>query len=191
MTGAPFRTFSGRVVDLLDFKHTDVDSQTIAHHLACVNRFGGAVPAPVSVAQHSVYVAELCRGEAPWVQLQAILHDASEAYVGDVTKWFKHSAAMDGYRNVEERIQQCIYDVFRVPCYELHPAVKAADMLMVRFEGEYGFGPEWTVGHPDYPKLTSLETASVGPWKPWRWEVARAIYHDRLVEVVAAHSATS
>ena len=55
----------------------------IAHALAYLNRYTGHARFPVSVAQHSV----LCARLAPqWIALEALLHDAAEAYLGDVSR---------------------------------------------------------------------------------------------------------
>lgn len=60
--------------------------------LARINRFTGHTTRPYSVAEHSLLVAEIARraGATPMVQLAALMHDAHEAYTGDVSspvKW--------------------------------------------------------------------------------------------------------
>lgn len=64
----------------------------IAHALAQINRFNGHTTRPYSVAEHSLLVADVAawRGASAVVELAALLHDAHEAYVGDMpspTKW--------------------------------------------------------------------------------------------------------
>lgn len=66
--------------------------EEIAHALAQINRFTGHAKRPYSVAEHSMLVATIAAGEgaSPVQQLAALLHDAHEAYVGDVSsplKW--------------------------------------------------------------------------------------------------------
>lgn len=66
--------------------------EEIAHALAQINRFTGHAKRPYSVAEHSMLVATIAAGEGatPVQQLAALLHDAHEAYVGDVSspaKW--------------------------------------------------------------------------------------------------------
>jgi len=58
----------------------------IAHHLAIINRFTGATFRPYSVAEHSLLVEAIgaSRGASPALRLALLLHDAHEAYVGDV-----------------------------------------------------------------------------------------------------------
>lgn len=64
----------------------------IAHSLAQINRFTGHASRPYSVAEHSLLVAAIAQSEgaSPVLQLAALMHDAHEAYVGDMSspvKW--------------------------------------------------------------------------------------------------------
>lgn len=66
--------------------------EEIAHALAQINRFTGHAMRPYSVAEHSLLVSSIAasEGATPVQQLGALLHDAHEAYVGDVSspaKW--------------------------------------------------------------------------------------------------------
>ena len=66
--------------------------EEIAHALAQINRFTGHAKRPYSVAEHSLLVAYIAgsEGATPLQQLAALLHDAHEAYVGDLAspaKW--------------------------------------------------------------------------------------------------------
>ena len=75
------RTHTGLRFDLLDPRPEAIDPRDVAHALARLCRFGGHVRRFYSVAQHSLLVADL----APLgLELPALLHDASEAYLGDV-----------------------------------------------------------------------------------------------------------
>lgn len=69
-----------------------ISLQDIAHALAQINRYTGHTSRPYSVAEHSLLVAEIAKhaGATPMLQLAALLHDAHEAYTGDVSspvKW--------------------------------------------------------------------------------------------------------
>lgn len=65
----------------LDVRIEDIDIQDIASGLANECRFNGLIDNFYSVAQHLVYVSYLV---APEYALEALLHDASEAYVKDL-----------------------------------------------------------------------------------------------------------
>lgn len=70
--------------------------EEIAHALAQINRFTGHCTRPYSVAEHSLLVAQIAanEGASPAAQLAALLHDAHEAYVGDVSSPAKWAVGM-------------------------------------------------------------------------------------------------
>ena len=161
-------TYTGKHVNPLDLCDEDIDICDIAHALAQCNRFAGHAKRPISVAQHSVYVSRLCDNTG--YELQALLHDASECYLGDVTKWLKSTDEFTAYREAEARIQAQIYQHFGCPLW-MHSVVVAADKLMLRFEGEQAFGltawKKWTEQLPAYPLITAEELAQIGAWGHW------------------------
>jgi len=122
-------TFTGREVDPLDIRFDDIDIRDIAHALALCNRFAGHTRWPISVAQHSVGVSFLS-GSNREHQLQGLLHDAAEAYLGDVTKWLKDSPEMAAYRAAEDAALSTIMYKFGLPS-ELHSIVNAADRMAI------------------------------------------------------------
>lgn len=77
-------TCSGRRVSLTDPDAATIDIRDIAHHLAFINRYAGATALPYCVADHSCLVAAILRRETPRVALIGLLHDAHEAYLGDI-----------------------------------------------------------------------------------------------------------
>lgn len=178
-------THSGQHLDVFDLKSDDIRIEDIAHALACINRFNGHLAKPVSVAQHSVSVSKLCEGTG--YELEGLLHDASEAYLGDVTKWLKQTEAFAGYREAEGRIQRLIFDKFGIeyPCDEaelLSAEVQEADWMMVRFEAERGYGQSWQ-SWSEYPPITDEERTRIGEWRPWSWREAerRFLQHFGIV----------
>ena len=171
------KTFTGKTVNPLDLLYHEIDIKDIAHALSLCNRFAGHTIRPISVAQHSVYVSRLCDGTGD--ELQALLHDASEAYLGDVTKWLKHTPEMEAFRHAEDSVQSAIF--IRYGCKRLEsPYVDIADRIMVRYEGVKGFpGSEFKIDHPDYPPLTKEEIEKVGKWGFWTHKVAEESFLDR------------
>lgn len=81
------RTNSGLDVDLHNPTPDMLSIRDIAHHLSLINRFSGATEAPYSVAQHSVLVADLllARKHTAATCMWGLLHDAHEAFLGDMT----------------------------------------------------------------------------------------------------------
>jgi hypothetical protein len=179
---SPFiTTATGRHVNPLDLKVEDICIEDIAHALGQYPRFCGHARMPLYVGQHSVFVSQLCRTYVG--QLQGLLHDATEAYLGDVTRWLKMSPNMLGYRKAEARANKVIMQAFGLPEFEL-PEVKEADHLMVRFEARRGFGENWTSPHPErYAKLTNEERRRIGHWSPWSWRKSRHMFLLRFEQL--------
>lgn len=124
------RTFTGKVFDLKILDPESICIEDIAHALAYTPRFGGHLPLPYSVAQHSVHVMEQCK---PDLQLAALLHDASEAYIGDMPSPFKK--LMPDYKKLEANLMKVIAKKFGFE-YPLHPEIKDADYALLSIEWE-------------------------------------------------------
>jgi len=180
-------TYTGKVVNPLDFTTKDVDIRDIAHALAQCNRFAGHSKFPVSVAQHSVYVSRVaCKlarekgaglTKSARVALAGLLHDASEAYLGDVTHWVKKTPAFEAYRVVEHEVQQTVFTKFKL-LEELPSEVSLADQIMVCFEASKGFDSRFYFGgDPRYTtKIPKYWKDLVGNWRPWSWKTAEEVF---------------
>lgn len=119
-------THSGRQFNLASPSAKDVCIEDIAHNLSRLCRFTGAVACVhYSVAQHSVLVAQKCGcADAFW----GLLHDASEAYTGDINKPLKDMCAQ--LKEIERGIQAAICEKFGLPREE-PSAVIVSDMRML------------------------------------------------------------
>lgn len=113
------------------FRHPEehkYDIEEIAHALSHVCRYTGHCKEFYSVAQHSVLVA---MSLPPALQFQGLMHDASEAYLGDVSSPLK--SLLPEYKALEERVERAISKSFGMP-FPLDPQVKVADMRMLMTE---------------------------------------------------------
>lgn len=72
----------GRAIDLVEPTPDQIDFKEIAFTLANINRYAGAAEGNVSVAKHSLIVCD-CVDDV--YKPYALLHDAHEAYIGDIT----------------------------------------------------------------------------------------------------------
>lgn len=106
----------------------DIDIIDIAHSLSMQCRFNGHVQEFYSVAQHSVIVSHIC---SPEYALDGLLHDASEAYIGDIIRPVKYS--IPGIDEIEDRIQKCIAEKFNLH-WPMPPDVKRADFIALATE---------------------------------------------------------
>ena len=172
-------TYTGKELDLFHLKKSDICIEDIAHALALCNRFAGHTKKPISVAQHSVYTSRLCINSRIEIQLQALLHDGAEAYIGDVTKWIKQTPPFEMFRSIEHDIEKLIFNVFGCP-HGMRQEVELADRIMVCFEGKKGFGNSFKIDHPDYPELTIDELARIGKWGFWTWRQAEESFLDHF-----------
>jgi 5'-deoxynucleotidase YfbR-like HD superfamily hydrolase len=117
--------------DVLAPRREDIKIDTIAHALSNICRFNGNCKDFYSVAQHSVMVSKIC---LPNDALEGLLHDASEAYIGDLVQPLKkYSGMFDEYEQVEAKLQQLIYDTFEVVPH-INSSCRQADLLALAYE---------------------------------------------------------
>lgn len=124
------RTISGRIMRPLDPRPDDIAIEDIAHALSHICRWNGHVREFYSVAHHSVMVAGWCQPEH---RLAALLHDAAEAYLSDVPRPLKATAAFAAYREAEARLQRVIFERFGLPP-EIPAAVHTIDRWALGIE---------------------------------------------------------
>lgn len=118
----------GRRFHLLDPRPDDVDPWVLASALAKVNRFGGHTTRPYSVAEHSVHVCDLVEaaGGLLFERRAALLHDAAEAFIGDLPTPLKR--LLPEYAAIERGIHEAVFARFGVSP-NLPPIVKRADLV--------------------------------------------------------------
>ena len=129
------RTFTGKLVYPMDLKVGDICIEDIAHGLSRICRFAGHCAGFMSVAEHSVAVARIVMTTDPGHALEALMHDASEAYLGDMPRPIKHLPEMAPYREAEERAERSIAEKYGL-VFPWPQSVKDADRqrLFIEFE---------------------------------------------------------
>jgi len=168
-----FTTASGRTIYLTDPRPGDFAIEDIAHGLSRVCRFGGHVTCGFySVAQHSVFVSRLVEEAlsgkpdlARDVAKRGLLHDAAEAYLGDVISPLKK--LLGGYDVIEARFLEAIFVRFQVKHHQhADRFVKIADRIALTTErrdfqpaptspwaeDEHGYAPHPDPIEPLYPE---------------------------------------
>lgn len=151
------RTASGRLFWPLAPELDAITIDDIAHALARIARFGGhAAPAHYSVAQHSVAVSLACDAS---VALWALLHDASEAYLGDIPTPLKRSGHFQLYRTAESVLQSLIFERFGL-VGDVPDAVLLADERLLAAEFRdlmpVRAGDQWTALAGAWPRIHPL-----------------------------------
>lgn len=124
--GPQIRLRSGAWFDLLDPASSDFTIDDIAHGLAHTCRYAGQADGFYSVAEHSIFVSEVASGH----EYAALLHDAAEAFIGDVTRPLKQ--LLPEYKRLEKSIEEAIFARFGVD--RVHPDVKKADLEVLAAE---------------------------------------------------------
>lgn len=110
----------------------------ISNALSKINRYSGNLATNISVAAHSIAVRELARSarhkaglrKDPVLELAALLHDAAEAYIGDITKPVRNAllAETNLIDQWEVRIQDALAERLGFdPALFMSAEIKAAD----------------------------------------------------------------
>lgn len=161
------QTYSGKYINPLDPDPASIDLMDIAHALSLINRFTGHTTAPMSVAQHSSYVSDLCGIDAA----EGLLHDASEAYLADLARPIKGQKYMKFYRSAEAKLMEVIFDKYDL-LWPLPDRVKEADNILLHSELRDFFG----VSPNGHRTLDFTIT-------PWDWRTSKLQFIARLREL--------
>lgn len=151
-------THNGHAVEFYPDKSVwieSIDIEDIAHSLAQLTRFNGHGEHRYSVARHCINCARLAPKQ---MKLAALLHDAAEAYLGDVATPLKEN--LRDYRRFEEAVEEKIRDEFFVENWG-DPWIGVLDKRLLKTEAKIlGFGA-WEKFGP-YPELTEEEIIRCG-----------------------------
>jgi uncharacterized protein len=164
-------TIAGKYFNFLEPERNEFGIHEIAHALSLLCRFTGHTPTMYSVAQHSVAVSYLVPREHALVGL---LHDAAEAFMGDVSAPLKQ--LLPEYKAIEKRVQAAIYMRFGIDPIE-PPCVKKADLIMLATEQR-----DLMPAHDDVWEWEGIE--GIEPMKrrvvPWSSEEAAYVFLRRF-----------
>ena len=107
-------TVTGKHADLLNLLPEQIDIDDIATSLSQICRFNGHLPSFYSVAEHCVRVAWWLRDQQlpSDIILTGLLHDASEAYVGDMMRPLKRLPSIEAvFKPIEDQVMETIHKV--------------------------------------------------------------------------------
>jgi len=117
-------------IDLFNPTAEMIKLEDIIHGLAHNPHFNGQSPKFFSIAQHSMLVFSLINNEVENpnsdLLLAALLHDAAEAYVGDVISPIKKHLPF--FKELEDKILKVIFQKFGLDI-ELMKEVKPFDLM--------------------------------------------------------------
>ena len=151
MSSSWIQTYTGVKFFPLDPNPQDVKIEDIAHALSNVCRFAGQCHSHYSVALHSVCVSKLLEevygSDKVELCLLGLLHDAPEAYFGDIPRPVKHN--VPGFKEIEEALMDVIEKALMpgIDTEPLWPLVVYADNANLATEGTalfQGVTENWT-----------------------------------------------
>jgi hypothetical protein len=182
------QTYTGIAFDFDDIKPEMVNAVDIAHSLAMQCRFNGHVSAFYSVAEHCCHVHDflLAIDEHRWLALAGLLHDAAEAYMGDVVLPAKRRGLLsEEWARVELEIERAICSRFGVAAELLHhQTVKLVDRRILIDES-------LALTSQPPPRPWSEEKRGLQPLgitiQGWATHEARVQYMQRLRDRGAIH----
>lgn len=174
-------TNSGRRLDLAAPHQADILPMDIAWALAQTNRFTGHCLRPYSVAEHSLLVCHLA--EHIWRLdvhglFAALMHDAHEAYTGDLSSPAKQAMG-EPWRQFEGRIEHTVRSAFGMHnATAMHrEAIKLCDLTALATERR-DLMPAHSAGAEPWPCLEGIEPAfwinlrsnerTAMTWEDWR-----------------------
>ncbi len=162
--GPYLQTVSGRFVNPFDPDPEQLDIGDITRALANTCRFGGHCRSFYSVAQHSVIVSELVeqRGGDAEDAFAALMHDATEAYLGDMPHPIKHRSALgEAFKAAEKDLERAINERFNIKPDV--PEIKRADRALLATERRAVSTEDW-----HWPELEGVEPLDLEliPWPP-------------------------
>lgn len=168
-------THSGRRFWLLDPRPEEIDVGDVAQGLSRLARYYGGTKGDVgfSVAQHSVLCSRIV---PPENALYALLHDAAEAYVGDMASPLK-AIVGKAYTDIEDRIMDAVAARFGLRrTDEDRRRVKWADRTLLATEVRDLVPQQCLYEEPDEVPLRDTLT----PWEPF---VAKVMFLHRFGEL--------
>jgi hypothetical protein len=179
-------TFSGVKFWPLDPRADEIRFTDICHALSQICRFGGQTRVFYSVGEHCVRVAHMLmvKHKSRELALWGLVHDAAEAYLGDVIRPLK--TFFPAYKVVEEKVLKAITKKLELPWPE--PAeVKKADNVLLACEARDLMPPgifEATKNIPEKPD-PRIKIEPVGPnGAKFMWEVEFKRFFGKTVEEV-------
>ena len=120
-------TVTGNHFDFIELKNNKIDIEEIAYALSNTCRFGGHCKQYYSVAQHSVLVAQRVPS---WCYMDALFHDAAEAYLGDMPTPLKQ--LLPDYKNMTHKVEFWLQQKMGINIEQ--PEIKKADLEVLAAE---------------------------------------------------------
>jgi 5'-deoxynucleotidase YfbR-like HD superfamily hydrolase len=154
---------AGHYVDFMNPDPATIEISSVAAGLSKICRFGGQCPQFYSVAEHCIHATALAvsDGLVGDVLRAVFLHDAAEAYIGDMVKPLK--VMMPEYAVVERRMEAAIEKAFGVEFLRWENTIKFFDRAMLKAEKT----TMWPNDAEEWEGFSEIEDRDV-PLRFWR-----------------------
>jgi len=174
--GPWMETFTGKRFYPLDPGYGSVSIIDIAHALSNICRFGGHTKHYYSVAQHCITGADWVfeQTKSDRLAMLFLLHDAAEAYVGDMIRPIKSIPEFHFFKTIESGVIRSIYNYAGIDwaTTEEEVIIKKFDNLMLAEEGfhltenktlswDTQYQPEQPEGHVNPDSLTEISRYAI------------------------------
>lgn len=185
------QTFTGQQFYALDPRVDEIHFQDMAIGLSREHRYARQTIIPYVVAEHSVYVsiqAGVLARQLGYseefilnVEREGLLHDGSEAWIGDMPRPLKRQTVMFSYRKAESKWEKCVFERFGIQSSEASKSiVKEIDNRIVLDEVQRLMAdPGMWKRANRYPDLQPLDI-EINAYKP---EDAYRFFCQRFLEL--------
>lgn len=183
-------TYTGRKVYPLEPERSEFCIEDIAHALAMTCRFNGHCSEFMSVAQHCCFVSDLCPAE---LRLAGLMHDAAEAFLGDVVSPIKKDCYFTSYSDparagvafayYEDCILAELHNRCGIPLWDLfdakkHRRIKFFDKVALFHEQRYLMPGKYHWGEKPTRAMRKI-LDGLPPVTCWTWKRAEREFLKR------------
>ena len=159
MTAACIETYSGNWFDILNPQSEQLNIVDIAHSLSLLCRFTGHVKHFYSVGQHSLLGSYIISEDNA---LEFLLHDAAEAFLGDMNRPLKHlTAAGPAYQKIEENIMRVIRLKFGLPMIQSECIYRVDNQMLYAEKEQLMTSLPWTKESKEGCQVTDIMPATI------------------------------
>jgi 5'-deoxynucleotidase YfbR-like HD superfamily hydrolase len=188
-------TYSGKPIQPLDPAPGDILIEDVAHALAMTCRWAGHCHTYYSVAEHSVRVSEVCGNlaralrypsyQVTELEMLGLMHDATEAYLGDIPRPLKSQfkletpRGLETFRVAEDHLYRVIEVGLGLPVLtdEYEKIVKQADNILLSTEARDVAHNQSLDHEEDRQEPLAAEI------DPLHWKAARKIFMLRYADL--------
>lgn len=174
------QTSRGLKFPLIDINPDTILIEDIAHALSMLCRFNAQCLKPYSVAEHSIHVSYEIE---PRLAMIGLMHDAAEAYLGDVPGPLKK--CLSDFRKIEDRLIRAIATKFGFTFPDERSSdaheLKRADLQLLVDEKAVTMantGLIWPGNLPDVKNTDRIQC--------WGWEEAKRKFLARFEQLELA-----